>query len=79
MLDSCVAYSSILNIEEKCSSETSVEFRPSTRCCIPEERTVLIRQVVMKVIIESIAFWHMAPFIFINSYQISKETLQDIA
>jgi hypothetical protein len=39
MLVSCVAYSSILQMEATCSSETSVDFQPTTGRYIPEHRT----------------------------------------
>jgi hypothetical protein len=39
-LVSCSAYSSILKMEAKCSSETSVDFQRTTRRRIPEGRTL---------------------------------------
>jgi hypothetical protein len=38
---SCCAYSSILKTEATCSSETLVHFQRTTRCYIPEDRTLL--------------------------------------
>jgi hypothetical protein len=40
VLVSCFVYSSILKIEAKCSSESSLDFQHATRRCIPEDRTV---------------------------------------
>jgi hypothetical protein len=37
---SCLTYSSTLKIEATCSSETSVDFQLTTRCYIPEDRTL---------------------------------------
>jgi hypothetical protein len=37
---SCLAYSSTLKMEAKCSSETSVDFQRTTRSYIPEYRTL---------------------------------------
>jgi hypothetical protein len=42
MLVSCLAYSSILKMEAKYSSETSVDFQGTTRCYIPKYRTLQI-------------------------------------
>jgi hypothetical protein len=39
-LVSCLAYSSTLKMEAKCSSETSVEFQRTTRRYIPEDNTL---------------------------------------
>jgi hypothetical protein len=36
---SCLDYSSTLNLEATCSSETSVDLQRTTRCYIPEDRT----------------------------------------
>jgi hypothetical protein len=41
-LVSCLAYSSTLKMEAKCSSETSVDFQRTTRHYIPEDRTLQI-------------------------------------
>jgi hypothetical protein len=35
----CLAYSSILKMEDVCSSETSVDFDQNTLCYIPEDKT----------------------------------------
>jgi hypothetical protein len=40
MLVSCLSYSSTLKMEATCSSETSVEFKLTTRRYIPEARTL---------------------------------------
>jgi hypothetical protein len=40
MLVSCLAYSSTLKMEAKCSSEESADFQQTTRHYIPEERTL---------------------------------------
>jgi hypothetical protein len=45
MLVSCLAYSSTLNMDTKCFSETSVGFRHITRCYMPEDRAL---QLVLK-------------------------------
>jgi hypothetical protein len=37
MLVSCLGYSSILKIGATCSSETSVDFQHTVRCCFPED------------------------------------------
>jgi hypothetical protein len=34
----CLAYSSTMNVEATRSSETSVNFQPTTRCYIPEDK-----------------------------------------
>jgi hypothetical protein len=39
-LVSCLTYFSTLKLEVICSSETSVDFQRTTRCCIPEERAL---------------------------------------
>jgi hypothetical protein len=39
-LTSFLAYSSILKMEATCSSETSIEFRRTTRRNIPQDRTL---------------------------------------
>jgi hypothetical protein len=39
-LDSCLAYSSTLKMEETRSSETAVGFQPTTRRYILEDRTI---------------------------------------
>jgi hypothetical protein len=38
LLDSCLAYSSTLEMKATCSSETSVNFQRTTRRYIPEDR-----------------------------------------
>jgi hypothetical protein len=40
MPSSCMAYSSTLKMEATCSSETSADFRQTTRRYIPEDRTL---------------------------------------
>jgi hypothetical protein len=40
MLVSCLAYSSIMKMEAKCSSETSVDFQRTTRRYITEDITL---------------------------------------
>jgi hypothetical protein len=40
MLDFCLAYSSILQMEAACSSETTVDFQPITRRYVPEYRAL---------------------------------------
>jgi hypothetical protein len=40
-LDSCLAYSSTLNMKVTCISATSVDFQGTTECYIPENKTRL--------------------------------------
>jgi hypothetical protein len=40
MIVSCLAYSSTLKMEARCSSETSVDFQRTTRRYIPEDGTL---------------------------------------
>jgi hypothetical protein len=40
MMASCLAYSSILKVVVIFSSEISVDFQWTSRCCAPEDRTV---------------------------------------
>jgi hypothetical protein len=40
MLVSCLAFSSVMKIEEICSSERSVAFHRNTRCYIPEDSSL---------------------------------------
>jgi hypothetical protein len=40
VMDSCLSYFSILKMETNCSSEASVDFHWTTRCYIPEYRTL---------------------------------------
>jgi hypothetical protein len=42
VLVSCLAYSSIMKMEDTCSSETSIDFQLTTRRYIPEARTLRI-------------------------------------
>jgi hypothetical protein len=37
----CLAYSSALKMEATCSSKTSVDFKRTTQCCIPEDRVAV--------------------------------------
>jgi hypothetical protein len=46
MIVSCLAYSSILKMEAICSSETLVDFHPTTRRYIPEDITLFLATAV---------------------------------
>jgi hypothetical protein len=48
MMISCLAFSSTLNMETKCSSETSVDFQRTTQRHVPEDRILSLPSLLKK-------------------------------
>jgi hypothetical protein len=64
MLVSCLAYSSTLKIEVTCSYKMSVDFQRTTRCYVPQDRTLCS--------ICGSRFprrWVIAPYVLLGGYQ----------
>jgi hypothetical protein len=61
LLVSCLAYSSTINTEATCSSETSGDFGRSTRRYIPDDRTLQFSDVVLEFHADCLVLSPMTP------------------